>query len=275
MCGQYPNTGQWNIGYTSLLAHVLGLRPSKDLWWSSNRALGRYGRTWSRSAEHHARLHAVAATLSTGPVMLGDMMRAEDPHLILRSCRADGRLLQPDAPAIPLDANILARVSPGAAAPGGVVLATHSDVSGHRWKYVLVVSLPSYWLHVHEAELAPSSHGYVAIEANATTVVRPFDEAHALPLRSLNEWDFQLWTIAPRSSNGWAFLGEARRKWVGISRRRFVSIEAAQEGGFRVRCRGTTGERIQLLAVPPDTTKTIAISYTFGSNAVASVAIGL
>ena len=48
----YPNTPQWNIGYTSLLADAVGLRPSKDLWWSSNRALGRYGRTWSKSAEH-------------------------------------------------------------------------------------------------------------------------------------------------------------------------------------------------------------------------------
>jgi hypothetical protein len=128
----YPNTGQWNIGYTSLLADALGLRPSKDLWWSSNRALGRYGRTWSRSAEHHARLHAVAATLSTGSVMLGDLVRVEDPQLIMRSCRADGLLLQPDRAATPIDANILARASPGAAGPRGVVLSTHSALSDQR-----------------------------------------------------------------------------------------------------------------------------------------------
>jgi hypothetical protein len=267
----YPNTGQWNIGYTSLLASALGLRPSKDLWWSSNRALGRYGRTWSRSAEHHARLHAAASSLSTGPVMLGDLMRSEDPQLILRSCRADGLLLQPDLPATPIDASILARVSPGARGPGGVVLSTYSDVSGQRWTYLLVVGLSTYRLRTDEIALAPSQIGHVAVEANHTGTARPFDQSNPLPLRSLGEWDFQLWTIAPRSSNGWAFLGEAGSKWVGVSQRRFDSVSTASGGGLLVHCRGVRGESIQLLAVPPGESRAVDIWHTFETDGVDSV----
>lgn len=270
----YPNTQQWNIGYTSLLADALGLRPSKDLWWSSNRALGRYGRTWSRSAEHNARLHAVAATLSTGPVMLGDLIRAEDVALILRSCRADGLLLQPDRPATPIDGNILSRVSPGAAGPSGVVLSTHSDVSGLRWTYVLAVRVPTYQLRPHEVALQRSNYGRVAVEANTTGEARPFDEANPLPLRSLGESDFQLWTVAPRSSNGWALLGEVASKWVGVSRRRFTSVVEDATGGLLVGCRGAAGEQISLLAVPPGASRPVAVSHTFDATGVASVRVG-
>lgn len=269
----YPNTGQWNIGYTSLLADALGLRPSKDLWWSSNRALGRYGRTWSKSAEHHARLHAAAATLSTGPVMLGDLVRAEDPALIMRSCRADGMLLQPDRPATPIDTNILARVSPGARGPGGVVLATQTELSGQRWTYILAVGVATYQLHADEAALPPSTHGYVAVEANTTGLARPFDEGNALPLQSRGEFDFQLWTIAPRSSNGWALLGEAGSKWVGVSRKRFASVPVATEEGLLVHCDGIRGERIQLLAVPPGTSQAVSGWHTFKASGVATVRI--
>ena len=198
----YPNTPQWNIGYTSLLADALGLRPSKDLWWSSNRALGRYGRTWRTSAEHNARLHAAAATLSTGPVMLGDLIGAEDPSLIMRSCRADGVLLQPDRAATPIDANILPRVSPGARGPSGVVLLTHTTVSHQLWFYILAVGVSKYQLRTDEVALPDSAHGYVAVETKAPHVVRPFDSASPLPLESWGELDFQLWTIAPRFSNG-------------------------------------------------------------------------
>ena len=249
---------------------------TKDLWWSSNRALGRYGRTWSKSAEHHARLHAAAATLSTGPVMLGDMIGAEDPRLILRSCTADGRLLQPDRPATPIDSNILARVSPGAAGPRGVVLSTYSEVSGLRWTYVFAVGVSTYQLGLSEVGLpAAGTHGHVAVEANATREARPFDPAHALPLHAFSEWDFQLWTIAPRDANGWAFLGEAGTKWVGVSRRRFVSVGAAPSpgGGLLVRCQGTAGERIELLAVPPGASQAVTQWHTFEATGVAPVHI--
>ena len=270
----YPNTPQWNIGYTSLLADALGLRPSKDLWWSSNRALGRYGRTWSKSAEHNARLHAAMATLSTGPVMLGDLIGAEDHALIMRSCRADGALLQPDRPATPIDTNILARVAPDVHGPKGVVLSTHANVSGQLWTYILVVAVSTYGLHADEVLLPPSSLGYVAVESKAARVARPFDAANALPLQSRDEMDFQLWTVAPRLSNGWVLLGEAGTKWVGVSRRRIASVETAVDGGLVVQCHGVAGERIELLAVPPGaSTQALAVGHTFATSGVAAVLI--
>ena len=50
-----PEDGKANRAIRRLIADALGLRPSKDLWWSSNRQLGRYGKTWSKSAEHSGR----------------------------------------------------------------------------------------------------------------------------------------------------------------------------------------------------------------------------
>ena len=213
------------------------------------------------------------ATLSTGPVMLGDMIKAEDPALILRSCRTDGALLQPDRPATPIDANVLARVSPGAPGPRGVVLSTFTDVSRHRWIYILAVGTATYQLRPEEAPLPPSSRGYVAVETKAAHAARSFDGGNALPLQSRDELDFQLWTVAPRLSNGWALLGEAGTKWVGVSRRRFASIEAAPDGGLVVQCHGVTGERIELLAVPPDVSQALAVWHTFVTNGTEFVLI--
>ena len=132
---------------------------------------------------------------------------------------------------------------------------------------------PAYHLAHGEADLPPSVHGHVAVEANATAAARPFDAAHPLPLTSRGEWDFQLWTVAPRGRNGWALLGEAATKWVGVSRARVVSVDAddGAGGGLLVRCRGASGERIQLLAVPPGATRTVSVSHTFEAAGLAVV----
>ena len=141
------------------------------------------------------------------------------------------------------------------------------------WTYIFAVGVSSYQLRADQVALPASSLGHVAVEANTTGVAHLFDDANALPLRSLNEHDFQLWTVAPRSSNGWAFLGEAGSKWVGVSRRRFVSVETATDGGLRVLCRGVRGERIQLLAVPPGELRAVAVSHTFEASGDASVRV--
>ena len=43
-------TDQWNIGTTSILAHALGLGPSKDNYWSTTVQKGNKVRLW-RGAE--------------------------------------------------------------------------------------------------------------------------------------------------------------------------------------------------------------------------------
>ena len=105
-------------------------------------------------------------------------------------------------------------------------------------------------------------------------MARTFDAANALALQSRGELDFQLWTLAPRLSNGWALVGEAGSKWVGVSRRRFASVETAPEGGLVVRCHGVAGERIEVLAVPPGALEAVAVWHTFASSGVATVHIG-
>ena len=72
-------------------------------------------------------------------------------------------------------------------------------------------------------------------------------------------------------SNGWALLGEAGSKWVGVSRRRVASIEPTRDGGLLVQCQGVAGERIQLLAVPPGASQAFAVWHTFAASGTASV----
>lgn len=79
-------------------------------------------------------------------------------------------------------------------------------------------------------------------------------------------------TVAPRSSNGWALLGEAG-KWVGVSQRRFASVGEATGGGLLVHCQGVAGERIQLLEVPPGASQAVAVWHTFDASGAAAVRI--
>jgi len=71
--------------------------------------------------EPYNRLQAVVSTLSKGPVAPSDKIGRSDAKLIMRSCAADGRLLQGDKPAMQLDSlhAQLAFVEKGPANKGG------------------------------------------------------------------------------------------------------------------------------------------------------------
>lgn len=96
---------QWRIGGQAMLLNALGLRPSKDGFWSSSSQPGNpYG---DDKIEEFPELQAMVATLSAGPVQVGDGLGFSDRKLILRSCRSDGKLLHPFEPAMPIDAQML------------------------------------------------------------------------------------------------------------------------------------------------------------------------
>lgn len=52
-------------------------------------------------------LNAIIATLSTGPVGPSDGAGNHNTTRIMRSCTADGRILQPEKPLTPIDATFL------------------------------------------------------------------------------------------------------------------------------------------------------------------------
>jgi hypothetical protein len=59
----HPGNWQWAIGLSSLFVHAVGMRPSKDCWWSTS------NQTWKDAGvdtETKNRLQSLVAILSTG-----------------------------------------------------------------------------------------------------------------------------------------------------------------------------------------------------------------
>lgn len=207
---------QWRIGYSSLLAWSLGLAPFKDGWFSTHVQPG--GSVGDKS-EISPALQGAIATLSAGPVAPGDGVGFSDASLILRSCTAGGRLLQPSRAATAIDAGFRAKVwGVASGGPSGEVYATRSIVSGLLFHHIISAALEApYDLTLDElvpmdAEVSPTPSpraGRIAysIDAvsfdHATLVVRPFAEGNPIPLHTTSEPDFEVWhTVSTRPYAG-------------------------------------------------------------------------
>lgn len=78
------NEHQWRIGGQSIVLNALGLLPSKDGFWSTKYQEGHvYG---PEGWEPAARRQAAVASLSAGPVAVGDGIGYSDASLIIRAC---------------------------------------------------------------------------------------------------------------------------------------------------------------------------------------------
>eukprot|EP01084_Bolivina_argentea_P167874 291236_1 len=93
--GDYASGANFNIGPGALLWSALGLKPSKDNFWTWFNEpvpphIHHYG------GDHNStEVHAMIALLSNGPVGISDRSGFSNDTLIMRLCNADGRLLQP------------------------------------------------------------------------------------------------------------------------------------------------------------------------------------
>ena len=91
-----PTKSQWDIGITSILADAIGVAPFKDVLWSTETQPGSY---YGPSAVEPIPDRAILlATLSTGPVGVGDGINYTNNPRIMRCCREDGLILKPDRP---------------------------------------------------------------------------------------------------------------------------------------------------------------------------------
>ena len=88
------NDWQWNIGIPSMIVDALGLAPNKDVLWSTSvQPDNPYGENAKETFPDRAIL---IATLSTGPVGIGDAVNLTNVSRIMRCCRQDGLILKPD-----------------------------------------------------------------------------------------------------------------------------------------------------------------------------------
>lgn len=99
----YEDSANLFVGGASVLFWSMGLRPSKDNFWSGDGQKRQMGFSQGNPGTN-GELNAIIATMSTGPVGPSDGAGQHNATRIFRTCAADGTILQPERPMMPIDA---------------------------------------------------------------------------------------------------------------------------------------------------------------------------
>lgn len=114
---------RWHLTVSSVVRH-LGMVPFKDVFLSKD-----HGRAVvDVDGDPNAEVEACLATMSAGPVGIGDRLDRTDVRLVRRCCRMDGTLVKPDVPMVALDRSLRN-------ADGLLWGMTHSG----KWRYLFAV----------------------------------------------------------------------------------------------------------------------------------------
>ena len=192
----------YNFLFTSQLAGSLGIWP-----WADN----------ATSQDVNAIL---LQTLSAGPVGFGDQMGQENRQNLMPAVRADGVLVKPDAPLIPLDSGYL----DGALGRHAPMLGyTHTAQGGTTTAYVFAfASTPKddgpVQFQAHDIGVDGDMAVYDYF-AHKVTFVPAGDTFHG----ELGADDASFYISAPAGKSGIAFFGD-RDDFVGTGRMRIGSL---------------------------------------------------
>eukprot|EP00055_Hartaetosiga_balthica_P010247 m.43186 g.43186 ORF g.43186 m.43186 type:complete len:767 (+) comp7096_c0_seq2:66-2366(+) len=228
---------QWYIGTSSMLAHALALAPFKDNFWSTQFQPG--SSEGSVMNEPSPWRQCIVSTLSAGPVTPGDGIEYQNKDIIMRSCRKDGVLLQPDRPAVTIDTSAKAEAfNDSFLGPMGKVWITYSTASGMRFDHLFVsiseTPCPFSQRNITLGLNTPRSDDLVVYSVDTETmstsslVVQPLSDANPLLIpRNANAQEVLLYHTSPVLSNGFAVLGDIS-KIVPTSPKRIETISVTQ-----------------------------------------------
>ena len=195
---------RWNdFLYTSRLAYSLGLWPWSDVF---------------NSPETN---NLLLATLSAGPVGIGDAIGKENKANIFKSVRADGVIVKPDVPCVPLDQ---CYVTDAAKSGEPLLASTYTDHDGLRTSYVFVFNRNH--TETKTAQFTPAELGYpgkVCIYDNASETVAPLKSNERFEL-SLPPNGVRFYIVAPMGRSGIVFFGDSG-KFVSTGRQRISQIK--------------------------------------------------
>jgi hypothetical protein len=187
--------------YTSRLASALGLWPWTDVFMSAETD------------------NLLLATLSAGMVGIGDAIGDERRDNLLHAVRADGVIVKPDTPIVPLDAMYAADAS---RALQPMIAVAHTDHGPLRTAYVF--SYRRSWRHLRAAftprEVGISGAAYVYdVRAQHAQRLKPSDAFvfHLAPRSTA------YFIVAPVSHSGIALVGDADH-FVTAGRKRIPSL---------------------------------------------------
>ncbi len=260
----HPGENQWHqVGTTGIFAYALGVAPSKDNYWSTTY---QPGNKWGNANEPYNRLQAAVITLTKGPICPSDAVNKSDKALIMKSSAMDGTLLVPSQPAARLDSAFVGEALGIDGCPVGEAWSAPSMVSGRRYTTAFAAVMGSDY-KLGQVELGyDKDANLIAFEANATTSL----VSMPLTLKKCEKFDFQLYNIVPRESNGWALLGE-QSKWISVSPNRFLEVTSTDESLDAI-VQGTPGETVTVsFADPNNKIVTVDCVFSSGRSAKASV----
>ena len=149
---QERNSQQWSeLGLSATLYWALGILPFKDDFWSETLEPGN---TWG-AKEADPELQTLVSALSAGPVGPSDALHQVNVSRVMQTCRADGTLLKPSAPAMQLDSTYTAALHRHTAQDNGIA---------HVWHTVSSTK-------VAKSGSAQHPHNHIILAANVTTAI--------------------------------------------------------------------------------------------------------
>ena len=206
--------------YGSRLATALGIWPWSDVF---------------RSRELD---NLLLATLSGGPVGVGDPLGAVDAANLLLAVRKDGVIVKPDTPLVPLDRTILEDAQ-GLQTP--MVAATYTDFGDMRPAYVF-----AYPRGLDTAvSFQPEDLGFegpVYVYDNVAGAGRPVDSTEIFTATVAGAYAYYI--VTPIGKSGIGFLGDAHQL-VSLGRRRITQM--VDDGVLEVSVAFASGESFRML----------------------------
>lgn len=250
-----------SMPHAALLMWSLGIRPSKDNFWTSNVTDNPYQKNSNtpKNPGSNVELNTIVAVLSTGPVGISDKVGATNATLIMATCDANGRLLQPSKPLTPSERMY---TTIGAAGSSAELWSTYSSV-GDTTQWLTVGTRIATSLPLSAADLfpAPAPGGLPLIhrywhshcEDGADAIATGCIEAGVPDMRSTSRSsgtdDFAFDLIvsqvqAPDSE--WVLLGELS-KYTTVSSQRFTSVATGTR--LVLTLAGMVGETVAVTAL--------------------------
>ncbi|MBB3188091.1 hypothetical protein [Microbacter margulisiae] len=196
-----PKKWKWFI-FTSQLAYEMGIWPWCDVFKSQETD------------------NMIVSVLSAGPVGIGDAIGKEDKANIMLACRADGVLVKPDIPLLPLDSDYI-QIARGEKAP--LLAYTYTQHDKIRTGYVLAFAdgiMTSRTIAFRPSELG--FKGRIAVFDPSRHVVELLssdDLFHSM----LPPANYTYYIVAPVTQSGIAFFGDAG-KIASTGKKRIASI---------------------------------------------------
>lgn len=197
-----------NFLYDSRLAYSMGIWPWSDVFMSKETN------------------NMLLATLSAGPVGIGDEIGTEDMDNIFKAVRADGVIVKPDVPAVPLDQTYMADAR-GTESP--LVAGAFTDNDGYKTEYVFAFNRSKS--RANELHFAPDEVGFVdpvCVYDYFSGAARRLDVGDTFSV-TLATNGTAYYVVAPYGRSGIAFLGD-KGKFVSNGKQRIASLEDRPDG---------------------------------------------